>query len=109
MVVTFEEIVIQARISQKELSSWIEQRWVLPTKDGERYLFDEADRARITLIAELRRDFDVNDEAVPVVLKLLDQVYSLRQRLSELQQAIELLPEEAREQLDHLIRDATKT
>jgi chaperone modulatory protein CbpM len=36
------------------------------------------------LIDDLRNDLGVNDEAVPVVLDLLDQIYSLRWLVREL-------------------------
>ena len=49
------------------LRGWIEQRWIRPTLDEGEPLFDEADMARARLIAELRQDFNVTDEAMPVV------------------------------------------
>ena len=36
------------------------------------------------LILELREDMAVNEEALPVVLSLLDQLYELRRRLREM-------------------------
>ena len=51
------------------------------------------------LITELRNDMGVNDDAIPVVLRLLDQIYSLRRALADLNEAILDLPEEAQEQL----------
>ena len=81
------------------LTVWIEQNWVLPVKQDGVYHFDDADLARARLIAELHRDLEVNDEAMPVVLRLLDQVYSLRKALGDLNQAIKALPEESRAQL----------
>ena len=43
---------------------------------------------------------------MPLILQLLDQVYALRRALGELQDAIDRLPEEARGQLDALLRQA---
>lgn len=39
--------------------------------------FDEEDLARARLIYELQEDFGVNDEAIPLILHLLDQLYYL--------------------------------
>lgn len=52
-------------------------RWVSPACPEEG-LLDEQDLARLRLIAALREDFGVNEEAVPVILHLLDQLYALR-------------------------------
>jgi chaperone modulatory protein CbpM len=53
--------------------------------------------ARIRLIAELRREFAVDEQAMPVVLHLLDQVYALRRRLRALCGALEGQPPEIRD------------
>lgn len=106
MLMAFEQVVAEIRVEGAELSAWIEQNWVLPVeRDGE-FLFDETDLARARLIAELRRDLGVNDEAMPVVLRLLDQIYSLRRSMTQLQAAIRQLSPEARTQLkDALARE----
>ncbi len=99
MLISFEKVVAEIEVEGKVLTAWVEKSWVMPVnRDGE-YLFDDADLARARLIAELRRDLEVNDEAMPVVLRLLDQVYSLRKALGDLNEAIKAIPEEARTQL----------
>lgn len=107
MPVSFEEVVAEIEVSEGELSAWIARSWVLPVERGGRYVFDDADLARARLIAELHRDLEVNEEAMPVVLRLLDQVYDLRRTLSDLNRAIQALPEDAREMLrEELARGA---
>ena len=106
MLVTIDAVLEETRVSRQELVAWVEQKWVLPVEDQGSYLFNEADRARIKLIVELRGDLAINDEAMPVVLQLLDQIYSLRHTLSGLHDAIAALPEEVRAEIDaHLPRD----
>ena len=101
MLVSFEKVVSEIEMDEAELAAWIKQGWVLPVEEKGRFLFDEADVARVRLIAELRRDLGVNDEAVPVVLRLLDQVYALRKALGDLNGAIQALPEDFRARPDH--------
>lgn len=108
MTISFEQVVAEVEISQGDLRRWITERWVLPIEQDGGFQFDEVDLARVRLIAELRDDLAVNDEAVPVILQLLDQVYELRRRLSELQQAIERLPEGARGQIDRQLRSGDR-
>lgn len=105
MLVKFDEVLITVDIGASDLHAWIEQNWVLPVEDDGEFFFDETDVARVRLIAELRNDLGVNEDAVPVVLRLLDQVYSLRRALAELSDAIHELPESAQAQLRDYLSD----
>lgn len=104
MTMRLAEVVATTAASRAEIVAWIEQHWVLPAEAEDDWLFDEADVARVNLICELRRDMAVNDEAMPVVLRLLDQVYSLRHALAELHDAIQALPAEHRSELEVRLR-----
>jgi len=105
MLLKFDEILVTLEIGASELSTWIDQHWVLPVEEGGDFYFDETDIARVRLIAELRNDLGVNEDAIPVVLRLLDQVYSLRRALTELNHAIQELPESAQAQLRDYLSD----
>ncbi len=106
MIISFEEVsVVCRRVERHELALWIERRWVRPHHAGAGWTFSDIDIARIELICDLRHDMDVNDEAMSVVLSLLDNVHGLRRRLTRLATAIGRLPPESREALaDHLRR-----
>jgi chaperone modulatory protein CbpM len=86
-------------LQAEELRRWIDERWVRPEGDVKAYVFQEVDVARIRLIRELRYELAIDDEAMPVVLRLLDQVYALRRRLRAAREAIEAQPEEVRQAL----------
>ncbi len=104
MLATFEQVLVEIEVESADLTAWVEQNWVLPVVEDGRFLFDTTDVARVRLIAELSRDMGVNEEAMPIVLRLLDQIYSLRRALSDLNQAIKALPEAARDQLEADLR-----
>ena len=82
---------------------------MLPAEQDGAYLFDEVDLARIKLISELRRDLEVNDAAVPVVLRLIDQVHGLHRAIGDLHEAIEALSAEARQELEARLREITES
>ncbi len=86
-----------AGLDLAELARWVENRWVLPEEAGGRWLFHEVDIARVELILEIRREHAVDDEAMALVLSLLDQVYGLRRQLRRLCEALETQPPEIRE------------
>jgi len=81
-----------------ELSSWVERHWVIPdSEDGDSWVFAEIDVARVRLIYDLRRDLDVAEDMVPLMLSLLDQVYDLRCTLKAVNRAIASQPREVRD------------
>ena len=101
-MIGFDELARRfAELERGELVRWVENRWVLPEEPseatGERWVFHEVDVARVELILGIRREFAVDDDAMPLVLGLLDQVYSLRRQMRRLCDALEQQPPEVRE------------
>ena len=86
-----------AGLQHAELTRWIENRWLLPERKGGRWVFREVDIARAELILEVRREFAVADEAMPLVLNLLDQIYSLRRQMRRLSTALAAQPADIRD------------
>jgi chaperone modulatory protein CbpM len=68
-------------LDQGDVERWIGNDWVRPDSHAGYYLFQEVDIARVRLILELRDDLLVNEEALPVVLLLLDQLYDIRRTM----------------------------
>ncbi|HVJ54859.1 MAG TPA: chaperone modulator CbpM [Aliidongia sp.] len=84
-----QAIVAQyADLAPAELESWIERRWIQPERATDGWVFHEVDIARIRLVYDLRRDLDVGEEILPMVLGLLDQIYELRSGLKAVSRAI---------------------
>ncbi|SIQ39049.1 MULTISPECIES: chaperone modulator CbpM [Acidiphilium] len=76
-------------IKRPDLDRWIENQWVRPDAAPTGYVFTEIDMARVRLIHELMNDLQVNDDTMPIVLCLLDQIYDLRRRLRQVGAAID--------------------
>jgi chaperone modulatory protein CbpM len=81
-------------LTQVELTTWVERGWVVPDTGEGGLVFREIDVARVRLILDLRRGMDVAEDAMPLVLSLLDQVYELRSRLKTVLRAVEAQPRE---------------
>ena len=79
-------------LTQVELITWVERGWVIPDAAGSGLEFHEIDVARVRLIHDLRHGMDVGEDAIPLVLSLLDQVYELRSRLKSLLHAVAAQP-----------------
>jgi chaperone modulatory protein CbpM len=97
MMALEQVLAVVGRVDRQDLTLWIERRWVRPHHEGGGYVFTELDVARVTLICEMRHDLAIDDEAMPVVLGLLDQLYGMRRRVRHLVDAVSAQPEEVRQ------------
>ena len=99
-MIRLEEVVaLVGRIEAAELERWCAEGWVRPEREAEQWRFGESDVARVRLICELRLDLAIDDEALPLVLDLMDQVHGLRARLAALARAVAAEPEEVRRRI----------
>ena len=100
-MISIEVLVTQlSGLQRQDLERWIANEWVRPERGAGQFVFREIDVARVRLIQELRDEMQVNEEALPVVLSLLDQLYDLRRRMRELSDALgHAAPGEVRERL----------
>ncbi len=94
-----DDVIARCRVSTMELTAWIDESWVRPIETDGGYRFDEADVARIELICDLRETMAIDDEAMPLVLSLLDQLYSARRLLAGVTAALDDLPAPLREEV----------
>jgi chaperone modulatory protein CbpM len=84
------------RVSISRLRIWVGRGWVRPVRAKPTAAFSEADIARVKLISDLQDELGFDEDVVPVLLHLIDQIHGLRSELQTLHDAIEVLPEEAR-------------
>lgn len=83
-----------ADLPETELIAWIDRGWISPGP-----AFADIDLARIRMIHDMRTLMRIEDETIPLVLSLLDQIYDLRGRLRSVLRAIEAQPAPVREQI----------
>ena len=92
--------VVIAQISglrRQDLERWISNAWVRPDRSADGYVFRKIDVARARLILEMRDEMEVNEDALPVVLSLLDQLYDLRRQMRDLNSAfLQVVPKDVR-------------
>src|SRR6266436_10368641 len=94
-MISFDDLLVHLKeLERRELVRWVENRWVLPERRNETWVFHEVDVARVELILEIRHEFAIDDEAMPLVLGLLDQVYDLRRQLRRMCDALAAQPPE---------------
>jgi chaperone modulatory protein CbpM len=91
-------------LSQVELVNWVERGWVVPDAADSGLVFHEIDVARVRLIRDLRRDMDIGEDAVSLVLSLLDQVYELRSKMKSVLHVLESQPRDVQAALLDALR-----
>ena len=88
-MITLETLCVRiGNVPVEDVQDWIDSDWLRPEGTRGHYLFREIDEARAHLIRELREDMGINDEGMPVILSLLDQLYAARRQMRRLREAI---------------------
>jgi chaperone modulatory protein CbpM len=80
-------------IAERSLAAWVEAGWLLP--DAPARVLSDVDLARADLIQDLLA-LGVNEEGVPVILDLVDQLHGMRRALRILLSSIASQPESTR-------------
>jgi chaperone modulatory protein CbpM len=88
MTVDLREFLLHVELEAEVVETWLDAGWLCPARDDAAFRFSDVDLARARLICDLKHDLGVNDEAVPIILDLLDQVHGLRRRMSALRRAL---------------------
>lgn len=104
MLTTVEVCRVVHGVTVEQLERWTARAWIAPARRGNEYLFAEIDVARVRLIRELSEDLAIDEEAMPTLLSLVDQVYGLRSSLRRLCDAIAEEPEPVRTRILASIR-----
>jgi len=83
-----EVISIVPELSREDIDRWIGEALIDAQQEAENTVLTDTQIARVRLICTLRYDMDVDEEILPIVLNLLDQLHETRQRLHKLSQAV---------------------
>jgi chaperone modulatory protein CbpM len=87
------------QLSVQRLHEWIHLGWVRPERREGTALYHEVDVARVRLLYQLEHEAEFDDETLPLVLSLLDQIHGLRTELRSLAQAVSEQPPDVRERI----------
>ena len=100
MAINEEDLVREVSVlSVQRLHKWIRLGWVKPERHEGAALFHEVDVARVRLLCNLEHDLEFDEDTVPLVLSLLDQIHGLRSELRSMAAAINEQPPAVRERI----------
>jgi chaperone modulatory protein CbpM len=84
-------------VALAELELWISRRWLRAERGADgAWQLTEMDEARLRLLVELRGTLEVNEDTMPMVLSLIDQLYDARRTIRGLLGALQAQPEAVR-------------
>jgi chaperone modulatory protein CbpM len=83
MTMETREFLLAAHIKTEALNAWIKAGWLMPRHNGTGRSFADIDVARAHLIRDLQM-MGVNEEAMPIILDLIDQMHGLRRTVRAL-------------------------
>src|SRR3974390_3840111 len=95
----FEEFLVRAELTSNVVEAWIGAGWLRPRRSEHGSAFSAIDIARAQLIRDLKEDVGVNDEGIPIILDLIDQMHGLRRALRGLCEAVGVQPSELRQRI----------
>ena len=95
-------------LTHRRLRLWIRHGWVAPAAGADGLRFDDVDIARVRLVCQLKDELRLSEDAVAMVLSLMDQVYGLRRELRTLAAAVERQPKNVRRAIVSAVENATK-
>lgn len=87
------------RVSVRRLRTWVRRGWIRPETEAEQWIYSEADVARVCLFCDLREDLRVDEEALSLIVPLIDQIHGLRRELRDLGRAVEAQPKPVQDQI----------
>lgn len=108
-MITEQDILIEIEsLTAVQLHIWISEDWIRPAQSDSQPVFNEADVARVRLLDMLHNQLDIDSEAIPVILSLLDQVHDLREQMRIICAAIEAQPNDIRNEILKQARERTE-
>ena len=74
------QMAAELRIESAVVEHWVEAGWLVPASGETDRNFSDVDLARAHLIRDLR-SLGANDESIPIILDLVDQLHGVRRLL----------------------------
>ena len=100
-----ETVAAVARLTQARLKSFVELEIVQPLHTRGRVVYRQVDLVRLELLCELSEDFELGDDALGVVISLIDQLHGVRAELRTVLSALAAEPEEVRTRISAVLRE----
>lgn len=99
-----EVVALVAPLTSAQLVSFIEAEIVSPLHTRKGVVFRQVDIVRVELLCELSEDFDLDTDALGVVISLIDQLHGVGGDLRAVLAAVAAEPIEVRRRIGEALR-----
>jgi chaperone modulatory protein CbpM len=107
MTLTEEELIESiTRLTSDRLTEYLAAEIVIPEQSDQGVVYHSIDVARLELACELHEQYDMEADALSMMISLIDQMHGLRAELREVLNAVEAQPDPVRQQLIEVIGTA---
>jgi len=103
-----QAIAAIASLTRTQLVSFIEAEIIVPLHTDNGIVFRQVDLVRMELLCELTEHFSLNDDALSIIISLIDKLHSTRGELDSLLLAIKDEPGDVRARLGSAILNMKK-
>lgn len=100
-----ETLTLVSELGEEQLQRYIRAGVVVPVQSGHGPLFRDLDLARLQLVVDLAEGYHLDEEALAMVLSLVDQLHGLRGDMRAMLDAVAREPVETRVRLKAAIRE----
>lgn len=100
-----ETLAVIEELDADQLDGYIRAGVVVPVQSESGPLFRELDLARLNLLVDLTEGYHLDEEALALVMSLVDQLHGLRGDMRAILDAVAREPEETRLRLKTAIRE----
>lgn len=83
-----ETLATVGRLDRARLTRFVKAEIIRPVDEGGHWVYRQVDVARIELLCDLCDDFEMNDDALEIVMHLVDQLHGTRGDLMSLMRAL---------------------
>jgi len=107
MTLTEEQLIATiTRLTSDRLTEYLAAEIVIPEQSEQGMVYHSIDVARLELACELHEQYDMEADALSMMISLIDQMHGLRAELREVLNAVAAQPEPVRQQLIEVIGTA---
>ncbi len=99
-----ETLAAVGRLDRVRLGRFVRAEVIRPADAGGRVVFRQVDIARIELLCDLCDDFELDDDALGIIMELVDQLHGTRCDLVALMRALGDETEEVRTRIVERLR-----
>jgi len=104
-----QAIAAVVRLTRIQLVSFVEAEIIVPVMTEAGPAYRKIDIMRMELLCELSEQFDLQDDALGMVMSLVDQLHGVRAELRTVLGAVETEQQEVRQRIGELLYKARST